>query len=221
VSNLFSNTVSVWLGNGDGTFGRKTDFGTGGEPQSLVIEDLKGDGRPDLAVANASSNTVSVLLGRGNGTFGTKTDFGTGTQPTRVAIADLNADGRPDLAVANATSNTVSVLLNIGTGTTGVVPPPPPIPLAFRLLAPTPNPSRGTSEIRFVLPSARSVAVDVFDVSGRHLWSWASSAEMPAGPHAVNWNGRDGSGAAAGSGVYWLKLRAGRDWGVRKLVLQR
>jgi hypothetical protein len=146
-----------------------------------------------------------------------------------VAIGDLNADGRLDLAVTNSGSlaaatvdNTVSVLLNIrGVTNVGVGAPPTGPARTFLLLAPKPNPSRGTSEIQFVLPSARAVAIDIFDVAGRRVWSWASVAELPAGPHAITWNGRDGSGAAEGSGIYWLKLRAGRDRGVRKLVLQR
>ncbi len=106
------NTVSVLLGNGDGTFGTKTDFGTGSYPVAVAIADLNSDGRPDLAVANENPNTVSVLLGNGDGTFGTKTDFGTGSVPFALAIADFNADGRPDLAVANSGSSTVTVLLH-------------------------------------------------------------------------------------------------------------
>src|SRR5437870_7494716 len=52
-ANNFANTVSVLLGNGDGSFGVKTDFGTGGNPSSVAIGDLNGDGKPDLAVGNA------------------------------------------------------------------------------------------------------------------------------------------------------------------------
>jgi len=115
-----TNTVSVLLGNGDGTFGSNTDFGTGSEPSSVAIGDLNGDGRPDLAVANEQPpSTVSVLLGNGDGSFGTKTDFGTGASPHSVAIGDLNADGRPDLAVANYGTGTVSVLLGNGAGAFG------------------------------------------------------------------------------------------------------
>jgi hypothetical protein len=74
-----NSTVSVLLGNGDGTFGAKTDFGTGGGPNSVAIADLNADGKPDLAVANSGAfNTVSVLLGNGDGTVGGKTDVGTG-----------------------------------------------------------------------------------------------------------------------------------------------
>src|SRR2546426_653398 len=60
-STFSSNTVSVLLGTGDGSFGAKTDYGTGSDPRSVAISDLNGDGKPDLAT-NSSSNTVSVLL---------------------------------------------------------------------------------------------------------------------------------------------------------------
>src|SRR5262245_50979889 len=66
------NTVSVQLGNGDGTFGPTTDYGTGNSPISVAIGDLNGDGKPDLATANQDS--VSILLGNGDGTFGPNTD---------------------------------------------------------------------------------------------------------------------------------------------------
>src|SRR3989442_12860657 len=44
-------------------------FGVGTHPQSVAVGDFNGDGKPDLAVANAGSDTVSVLLGNGDGTF--------------------------------------------------------------------------------------------------------------------------------------------------------
>ena len=80
MANYGSNTVSVLLGNGDGTAsGRRPTSRRGAGPISVAIGDLNGDGKPDLAVANYGSNTVSVLLGNGDGTFGTKTDFATGS----------------------------------------------------------------------------------------------------------------------------------------------
>jgi hypothetical protein len=62
-------TVSVLLGTGGGSFGAKTDFATGTSPQAVAIGDLNGDGKLDLAVANAISNTVSILIGSGSGSF--------------------------------------------------------------------------------------------------------------------------------------------------------
>ncbi len=119
VANLTSNTVSVLLGAGDGTFGPGVEFPTGVYPRSVAIGDLNADGKPDLAVANYNSNTVSVLLGNGLGAFGTRTDYPTGAAPYSVTIADVNGDGKPDLASADVSSNTVSVLLGNGSGTFG------------------------------------------------------------------------------------------------------
>ncbi len=62
VANYGSNTVSILLGNGDGTFQSHLDYRTGGGPSAVAAADLNDDGGLDLVVANAASNTASVLL---------------------------------------------------------------------------------------------------------------------------------------------------------------
>jgi len=119
VANQTSNTVSIFLGQGNGTFGSKTDFTAGNAPVSLATGDFNGDGKPDLAVTNKSSNTVSILLGDGTGAFSPGTALATGNNPLSVATGDFNRDGRPDLAVVNQASNTISIFLNQGNGTFG------------------------------------------------------------------------------------------------------
>src|SRR5437899_3093836 len=119
--NTGSNTISVFLGAGDGTFGAKTDFPTGNVPHGVAVADLNSDGKLDVVVANTGADTVSVLLGQGNGSFAPATNFPTGVAPFSVAIADLNGDGIPDLVVVNVSpgANSVSVLLGRGDGTFG------------------------------------------------------------------------------------------------------
>ena len=119
VGNLDSATVSVFLGNGDGTFKPRVDFATGLFPNSVAVGDFNGDGKPDLALANGSG-TVSVLLGNGDGTFQPHVEYPAGPGAFSVAVGDFSGDGKLDLAVANNNGNqsgTVSVLLGNGDGT--------------------------------------------------------------------------------------------------------
>ena len=113
-----SNTASVLLGNGNGTFQAKQSFGTGNAPYSVAVADFNGDGKSDLVTADQDGNTASVLLGNGNGTFQAKQSFGTGSTPYSVAVADFNGDGVKDLVTADRRRHTASVLLGNGTTTT-------------------------------------------------------------------------------------------------------
>ena len=100
------------------SFAGKVDFITGTLPTSVVIGDLDGDGKPDLAVTNDFSNTLSVFRNTSAGgsiSFAAKVDFATGANPMSVAIGDLDGDGKPDLAVANSGATTVSVYHNTAT----------------------------------------------------------------------------------------------------------
>jgi hypothetical protein len=65
--NLNSSSVSVLLGNGDGTFSAHVDYPTAASPWAVSIADLNADGRLDLAVANNKAGSVSVMLGNGDG----------------------------------------------------------------------------------------------------------------------------------------------------------
>jgi hypothetical protein len=62
-------TVSVLLGNGNGTFKPHVDYSVGNFPVGVVAEDFNDDGKIDLAIANDNDNTVSILYGNGDGTF--------------------------------------------------------------------------------------------------------------------------------------------------------
>jgi hypothetical protein len=118
-SNGYSNTFSVLLGKGNGTFWTPLSFGTGGlDPHGLAVADINGDGKPDIVVSNNYSSNVSVLAGLGNGTFQRPVSFATYSYPFLLAVADLNGDGKPDLAITadSATfAGAVSVLLNTST----------------------------------------------------------------------------------------------------------
>jgi hypothetical protein len=111
-----SNSVSVLLGTGIGTFQPQLTFASGTAPFAITVADVNLDGKPDLLVANNGSNSVGVLLGNGNGTFQTQVTFATGSAPRSIAVADVNGDGKPDIVAGNYSANSVSVLLGTGTG---------------------------------------------------------------------------------------------------------
>ena len=117
-ANAGSATVSVLLGNGDGTFQPKTDYATAatGEPKSVAIGDLNGDGKRDFVTANQASNNVSVLLGNGDGSFQTHVEYAATVGDHEAAIGDLNRDGIPDIAVAGWGGSVLSVLVGNGNG---------------------------------------------------------------------------------------------------------
>jgi hypothetical protein len=117
VANQQDSTVSILLGNGDGTFQAQVTYATGQGPDDVLVGDFNGDGKLDLAVANNAADTISILLGNGDGTFQTHVDYATGLAPVRVVTGDFNGDGVLDLAVSNEQANTVSVLLGNGDGT--------------------------------------------------------------------------------------------------------
>ena len=104
-------TVSVLIGNGDGSFTSHLDYGVGQEPASAVMGDFNGDGKLDVATANRADNTASLLLGNGDGTFAAQTVFSAGSAPVAIAAADLNQDGRLDLGVVNLNDSTLATML--------------------------------------------------------------------------------------------------------------
>jgi len=116
-ANAFDNTVSVLLGNGDGTFQPARTFPAGARPYSVAVADLTGDGRPDIVTTNYGGNTVSVLLNDGGGTFGEPQTFATDESPVQTVVADVNGDGRPDLVTVNNHDSAAEVLLGKGDGT--------------------------------------------------------------------------------------------------------
>src|SRR3954470_14481537 len=100
-------SVSVLLGNGDGTFQEQVPYSVPGASNAVALADLNGDGKADLV---AVSSFTSVLLGNGDGTF--QTPYVAGYGGYSVAIADLNADGKLDLVKTQGGS----VLVQLGNG---------------------------------------------------------------------------------------------------------
>lgn len=125
VTNQFDNTVTLLMGNGDGTFTpAQSAVFTGRWPSGIAVGDFNGDGKLDFAVTNYWDGNVSIFLNQNCTGFPAAACTFTpssnspvvGTQPQGIAAGDMNADGFVDLVVANSGSNNVTVLLGDGAG---------------------------------------------------------------------------------------------------------
>src|SRR5262249_50005019 len=151
-----NSSISVLMGNGDGTFQTAVPYGAELNPQVVVVSDFNGDGKLDLAVANLLSGNISVLWGNGNGTFQPAADFGGGSRS--ITTGDFNGDGKPDLIGMNG--SVVSMLLNIC------------VPIDFDLAIALSN---STVVVSWPLPSAGFVLESTANLSPP---SWQPAAEI-------------------------------------------
>lgn len=109
------SSVSVLLGNGDGTFQTAMTFGLLSSPNALVVGDFNGDKIPDLVIADPPY--ISVLLGNGDGTFQASIDNTSfPTYVPSIAVGDFNRDGKLDVAAAAPNSGFVSIAILQGNG---------------------------------------------------------------------------------------------------------
>jgi len=128
-------TVTVFLGNGDGTFSHNADYAVRNHPTAVVAADFNGDGAVDLAATVNDAGAVAILLNNGDGTFQASVSYSASNGPYSLAVGDFNGDGNSDLVLtnycnlslkgggpsgcnaSNAFYGTVSVLLGNGDGT--------------------------------------------------------------------------------------------------------
>ena len=118
VANINDDTVSVLLGNGDGTFGPQQVIAVGGDPRGIAVLDVDGDGDLDIVNTNATSNNMSLMINDGNGVFGPATFFESGVSGEwALAAADMNEDGILDAVVGGRTGRQIVVDMGNGDGT--------------------------------------------------------------------------------------------------------
>ncbi|MFZ1801239.1 MAG: FG-GAP-like repeat-containing protein, partial [Chitinophagaceae bacterium] len=103
---------------GNISFANGNYFPTGTYPNSVVIRDFDGDGKPDLGISLGSANKMEIY--RNTSTKGIislvdRKDYAAGNGPFWIAAGDLDGDGKPDLAVPNNQSTTLSIYRNIST----------------------------------------------------------------------------------------------------------
>jgi hypothetical protein len=186
VANPIDQTISVFLGNGDGTFqaARISSLGVAPvapvAPVALALADLNGDHKLDLIVVDGQG-MIDVMLGNGDGTFQAATRYATGASPFAVAVADLRHTGTLDLLALS--NQGVSVLLGNGDGTFGAAQA---VALSgSNLSALAVGDLNGDGKPDLVVTDSRSSRVLVLLGNGDGTFGTATSYPVGSGPQGV------------------------------------
>ncbi len=186
VTNSSGLNISIFIGNGDGTFQSALPVGAGTHPNSIAIGDFNRDGIQDLAVTG--SGNVSVLIGLGNGTFQPPVDYATIEGPHSLVIGDFNRDGFEDLALAHL--NGIAILITfsgtrlkespwaISTGTDFRIWRSRPFPTSPSCSAMAMDPFGLRSKIRLAREASSSRSVTSIKM-GSKTWRGRAAAAFP------------------------------------------
>ncbi|MES2778198.1 MAG: FG-GAP-like repeat-containing protein [Bacteroidota bacterium] len=117
VSGETSRTVDIYRNTsvpGTISFAGPVSFGVSLYPKQIAIDDIDGDGKPDLAVASGPNRVVVLrnLSSAGNILFDTKMEFATIDYSSSVGLGDIDGDGKPDMVVTNNVGGSLSLFRN-------------------------------------------------------------------------------------------------------------
>jgi hypothetical protein len=222
-----SGTACFVTGNSTSTDINAADVDNGRTTLTSPVLHLSGLGDPRIVFWRWYSNNAGTAPGEdpfvtqisNNGGAWVRVDslYATRNYWQRVEIRAANYFSSPgnvqvrfiamDIANASTVEAGIDDLEYYGAAVVTSTSDSAPVP-AVVLGAPRPTPSRGPTLINLDLPRAMQVEADVFNVQGR-LVRTVERGMMAGGPHVLRWDGTMNGGAAAASGVYWLRLAAG------------
>ena len=205
--NSDSLDVSVLHGDGAGGFAppSATSIGPDARPFGLAVGDLDGDGRPDVAVANAGSDgsmfpppelpgSVSVLMNDGSGVLAAAVQYPVGSGDGRadhVVIGDVTGDGLADIVASRPLANAATVFAGDGAGGFGravLVPAgvgPAPLALAD---------ATGDGHVDVLTANAVGSSLSVLPGDGQGRVGFPGNFPAGNGPYAVAAGDLDGDG---------------------------
>jgi hypothetical protein len=134
--------------------------------------------------------------------------------PHARSYTDVTADmdGSYQYTLAAVRGDGTMVLSQPVTVTRGTIP--------FGLYASYPNPFRQSTRIGYSLSAASHVTLSVYDAAGRRIITLVDQVQ-DIGYQKIWWDGRNQDGTPVGSGVYFVRLDAGKQVFTRKMILLR
>jgi hypothetical protein len=188
----------------------------------VLTVDNNGSATASAVTGTLSTSDPDVTIVDGSASFGDVPGGGSASNSGSPFVVTIAADPADDLVEFQltlatgsryATSDVVTITLDLSQ--TGVEDP-----LVFALRQNAPNPFGGGTAIAFDLPSPARTTLSVYTVSGRRVATLVDR-ELPAGRHAVVWDGRDAAGYEVAAGVYLYRIEAGAQVDVRKMTVIR
>lgn len=223
--------LELLLNPGDGMleqrqwYGRDVRVKVGPSHGDVRFVDLDGEGALEgvFVDANARQPAVVVSVFRRDGVPVEEGRYPLEGAGGEIVSGDVDGDGDTDLVVPENSrpggGSGVHVLLNrrLERSTAVAAVTGPGQPVAFRLGEAYPNPFNPATSIPFEMSAGSEVRVGVYNAAGQ-LVRTLVDGQLNAGPHEVRWDGVDAAGNAVATGVYLVRLRAGAEVGVGKMV---
>lgn len=179
--------------------------------------------------AKAKQQYLALLLNLASGKLLTSSviseDGGTASQALQQMAAAIN-DGDPSndetaKDIGDAINNAQVVpagMIDLGLTTIAYSRPVGRTVARTILLGANPNPFRSGTTIRFSLKEAGKARVSVYDITGRLVRS-VLDGWTEAGAHEATWDGTDGVGKRVASGIYYVRMTAGKYAATKRAVL--
>jgi photosystem II stability/assembly factor-like uncharacterized protein len=195
---------SLWVSTmGRGAFVRELDVGV-----PLVVSGLRVEPGPEgVRVRVAVAHPARLRVARRSDSLGDQVLF------EGEASADLEL--RDELPLIAASEERVRYTVEVASGSGWIVVMELErslrelvLPPRSRLLAAMPNPFNPRTTLSWELAEAGRVRLEIFDVRGRRVRKLVDR-DLPAGPHAIGFDGRDDDGRTLASGVYYMRLDTG------------
>ena len=185
-------------------------------PDTLAVRDDVGEYAFDLVSPMPGASALLSPDGLGGSLLAAGEDAA--AWETRLALFTFDLRALADTADARRLVENAAVwLMDSGELTDAG----PPSAWATALGPVVPNPFNPRTEIRFTLTADARPVLDVFDLRGRRVVRLVDHSPLPAGPHAVTWDGTDSRGRPVAGGGYLCRLEAEGKVVSRKLLLAR